>query len=106
MFKHGRTETLRAFSRESRHWVLSMLDPLDSVSSASYLIIFCKLALKISLFLSLYSIQQTHRFRLLHQATGISSHCLRTHEAMTGRGIELPFEIKYKWAASERWAVV
>lgn len=39
MFKHGRTETLRSFSRESRHWVLSMLDPLDSVSSASYLII-------------------------------------------------------------------
>jgi hypothetical protein len=41
----------RAFSRESRHWVLSMLDPLDpldSVSSASYLINFCKLALKIS----------------------------------------------------------
>jgi Choline/Carnitine o-acyltransferase len=32
MFKHGRTETLRAYSRESRHWVLSMLDPLDSVS--------------------------------------------------------------------------
>ena len=35
MFKHGRTETLRAFSRESRHWVLSMLDPLDSVSFCS-----------------------------------------------------------------------
>ena len=35
MFKHGRTETLRSFSRESRHWVLSMLDPLDSVSSTS-----------------------------------------------------------------------
>ena len=32
MFKRGRTETLRVFSRESRHWVLSMLDPLDSVS--------------------------------------------------------------------------
>lgn len=40
MFKHGRTETLRAFSRESRRWVLSMLDPLDSVSFANYLIIF------------------------------------------------------------------
>jgi len=26
MFKHGRTEILRAFSRESRHWVLSILD--------------------------------------------------------------------------------
>ena len=39
MFRHGRTETLRALSRESRDWVLSMLDPLDSVSSASYLII-------------------------------------------------------------------
>ena len=32
------------------------------------------------------TIQQTHRFRLLHQA--ISSHCLRTREAMTGQGID------------------
>jgi len=59
MFNHGRTETLRSFSRESRHWVLSMLNPLDS---------------------------QTHRFSLLQQA--ISSHTLRTREAMTGRGID------------------
>ena len=43
MFKHGRTETLRTFSRESRRWVLSMLDPLDSVSS---LVAISKLALK------------------------------------------------------------
>ena len=33
-----------------------------------------------------FTIQQTHRFRLLHQA--ILSHCLRTREAMTGRGID------------------
>jgi len=32
MFKHGRTETLRSFSRESWRWVLSMIDPLSSVS--------------------------------------------------------------------------
>ncbi|KAF8150795.1 acyltransferase ChoActase/COT/CPT [Crassisporium funariophilum] len=59
MFKHGRTETLRTYSRESRHWVLSMCDPKAS---------------------------QTLRFRLLQQA--ISSHSRRTREAMTGRGID------------------
>ena len=32
MFKHGRTETLRTFSRESWRWVLSMVDPQTSVS--------------------------------------------------------------------------
>ena len=32
MFKHGRTETLRTFSRESWRWVLSMADPHKSVS--------------------------------------------------------------------------
>ena len=34
MFKHGGTETLRASSRESRHWVFSMLHLLDSVTSS------------------------------------------------------------------------
>ena len=36
MFKHDRTETLCAFSCESRHWMLSMLDPPDSVSPTTY----------------------------------------------------------------------
>lgn len=31
MFKRGRTETLRTFSRESREWVLSMVDPKATV---------------------------------------------------------------------------
>lgn len=31
MFKHGRSETLRTFSLESRQWVLSMADPHVSV---------------------------------------------------------------------------
>ena len=32
MFRHGRTETLRTFSKESWRWVLSMVDPQMSVS--------------------------------------------------------------------------
>ncbi|KAF8969174.1 acyltransferase ChoActase/COT/CPT [Flammula alnicola] len=59
MFKHGRTETLRTFSRETRLWVLSMVNPNAS---------------------------NTQRFELLRQA--ISSHTRRTREAMTGRGID------------------
>jgi len=31
MFKHGRTETLRSFSVESRQWVFSMIDPKATV---------------------------------------------------------------------------
>lgn len=27
MFKHGRTETLRTFTTDSRAWVLAMMDP-------------------------------------------------------------------------------
>ena len=80
MFTHGRTETLRTFSRESRRWVLSMLDPFDSVSNLAILSLLEVGVKKITMF------QQTHRFRLLQQA--ISSHCLRTREAMTGRGID------------------
>ena len=45
MFKHGRTETLRTFSRESKHWILSMLNQLDSVSAAKLSHHFLKLAL-------------------------------------------------------------
>ena len=35
MFKRGRTETLRTYSRESRRWVLSMTDPTSSVRPLS-----------------------------------------------------------------------
>ncbi|KAF9525641.1 acyltransferase ChoActase/COT/CPT [Crepidotus variabilis] len=59
MFKHGRTETIRTFSRESRLWVLSMVDPKRS---------------------------NTERFKLLRDA--IASHSRRTREAMTGRGVD------------------
>jgi len=59
MFKRGRTETLRTLSKESRCWVLSMVNP---------------------------HITNTERFRLLQDA--ITSHGRRTREAMTGRGID------------------
>ncbi|KAF8907306.1 acyltransferase ChoActase/COT/CPT [Gymnopilus junonius] len=59
MFKHGRTETLRTFSRESRAWVLSMENQHATIAD---------------------------RFKLLQQA--ISSHARRTKEAMTGRGFD------------------
>ncbi|KDR78870.1 hypothetical protein GALMADRAFT_244504, partial [Galerina marginata CBS 339.88] len=59
MFKHGRTETLRTLSRESRLWVLSMVDP---------------------------KAMNIERFKLLRDA--ISSHSRRTREAMTGRGFD------------------
>lgn len=35
MFKRGRTETLRTYSRESRLWVLSMMDPKATVGLLS-----------------------------------------------------------------------
>ncbi|CAA7266960.1 unnamed protein product [Cyclocybe aegerita] len=59
MFKHGRTETLRTFSRECRLWVLSMVNPQATDSE---------------------------RFNLLREA--VASHSRRTREAMTGRGID------------------
>ncbi|KAF9560486.1 carnitine acetyltransferase [Agrocybe pediades] len=59
MFKRGRTETLRTFSRESRLWVLSMVDPRAT---------------------------DAERFKLLCDA--ISSHSRRTREAMSGRGFD------------------
>ncbi|KAH9481600.1 Carnitine O-palmitoyltransferase 1, liver isoform [Psilocybe cubensis] len=59
LFKHGRTETLRVFSRESRLWVLSMVDMKTS---------------------------DAERFVLLQKA--IASHTRRTREAMTGRGFD------------------
>ncbi|KAF7327652.1 Carn-acyltransf domain-containing protein [Mycena kentingensis (nom. inval.)] len=59
MFKRGRTETIRSFTRESRAWVLSMMDPTVS--------------------------PQTRR-TLLHDA--IHAHSTLTREAATGRGID------------------
>ncbi|KIK10045.1 hypothetical protein K443DRAFT_47 [Laccaria amethystina LaAM-08-1] len=59
MFKHGRTETLRTFTRESRDWVLSMLDPRAS---------------------------RMQRYKCLQAA--ITTHARLTREAATGRGID------------------
>ncbi|KAJ7455348.1 acyltransferase ChoActase/COT/CPT [Mycena galericulata] len=59
MFKRGRTETIRSFTRESRAWVLAMVDGNTS--------------------------QQTRR-NLLHRA--IHAHSSLTREAATGRGID------------------
>ncbi|PPQ99150.1 hypothetical protein CVT24_009340 [Panaeolus cyanescens] len=59
MFKHGRTETLRTYSTESRSWVLAMTNPEASALT---------------------------RFRHLQNA--IASHQRRTREAMTGRGFD------------------
>ncbi|KAJ7158644.1 acyltransferase ChoActase/COT/CPT [Mycena filopes] len=59
MFKRGRTETIRSFTRQSRAWVLSMLD--GDVS------------------------QQTRR-NLLHDA--LHAHSTLMREATTGRGID------------------
>ncbi|KAJ7761889.1 acyltransferase ChoActase/COT/CPT [Mycena maculata] len=62
MFKRGRTETIRSFTKESRAWVLGMLDGNLS--------------------------QQTRR-NLLHHA--LHAHTTLTREAMTGRGIDRHF---------------
>ncbi|KAF8740072.1 hypothetical protein AX14_008708 [Amanita brunnescens Koide BX004] len=58
MFKHGRTETLRSLTRESRDWVLSMRNPRSPSS----------------------------RYELLQQA--IKKHTQLIREAATGRGID------------------
>ncbi|KAJ7707599.1 acyltransferase ChoActase/COT/CPT [Mycena rosella] len=59
MFKRGRTETIRTFTKESRAWVLGMVDGNTS--------------------------QQTRR-NLLHHA--LHAHSALTREAATGRGID------------------
>ncbi|KAJ7104046.1 acyltransferase ChoActase/COT/CPT [Mycena belliarum] len=59
MFKRGRTETIRTFTKESRAWVLGMVD-----GNAS----------------------QQHRRNLLHHA--LHTHSTLTREAATGRGID------------------
>jgi hypothetical protein len=75
MFKHGRTETLRTLSQESREWVLSMVDPEASVR-------FC-----ISPFKTLLNhFKIFDRFRLLQDT--IASHRRRSREAMTGHGFD------------------
>ncbi|KAH6913323.1 carnitine acetyltransferase [Coprinopsis sp. MPI-PUGE-AT-0042] len=59
MFKHGRTETIRTYSRESREWVLSMVDPQASNEERSYKL-----------------------------ARAIQTHTRLTREGATGRGID------------------
>ncbi|KAF9496716.1 acyltransferase ChoActase/COT/CPT [Pleurotus eryngii] len=63
MFKHGRTETIRTHTNDSRAWVLAMMDPRSPVREP---------------------------FRtcatLLHKA--IAAHTSLTREAATGRGID------------------
>lgn len=41
LFKHGRTETIRALSADSRAWVLAMDDPHSPVRSRSFLFPSC-----------------------------------------------------------------
>ncbi|TFK21193.1 acyltransferase ChoActase/COT/CPT [Coprinopsis marcescibilis] len=59
MFKNGRTETLRTLTRDSREWVLSMIDPSTS---------------------------NQNRYRALQRA--VQTHTKLTREAATGRGID------------------
>ncbi|GLB40321.1 putative choline/Carnitine o-acyltransferase [Lyophyllum shimeji] len=59
MFKHGRTETLRTVTRDSRAWVLAMMDPQCA---------------------------QETRYKALQRA--IQTHTRLTREAATGRGID------------------
>ncbi|KAG6813949.1 hypothetical protein H0H92_005204 [Tricholoma furcatifolium] len=59
MFKHGRTETLRTLTRDSRAWVLAMVDPSSTAEK---------------------------RYALLQRA--IKTHSRLTKEAATGRGID------------------
>ncbi|KAF4597238.1 hypothetical protein EYR40_007690 [Pleurotus pulmonarius] len=59
MFKHGRTETIRTHTNDSRAWVLAMMDPRCSPSQCA---------------------------ALLHRA--IAAHTSLTREAATGRGID------------------
>ncbi|KDQ57097.1 hypothetical protein JAAARDRAFT_35697 [Jaapia argillacea MUCL 33604] len=59
IFKHGRTETIRSFTTESRAFVLGMMDPSTSPIA---------------------------RFRLLQRA--VQSHVALTRQAATGQGID------------------
>ncbi|KAG6821292.1 hypothetical protein H0H93_000152 [Arthromyces matolae] len=59
MFKHGRTETLRSLTRDSREWVLAMVDGKSTVEA---------------------------RYAALQRA--IKTHSRLTREAATGRGID------------------
>ncbi|KDQ24753.1 hypothetical protein PLEOSDRAFT_1078778 [Pleurotus ostreatus PC15] len=66
MFKHGRTETIRTHTNESRTWVLAMMDPRSSVRETFRPPSQCA--------------------TLLHRA--IVAHTSLTREAATGRGID------------------
>ncbi|KAH9903022.1 acyltransferase ChoActase/COT/CPT [Cubamyces lactineus] len=79
LFKHGRTETLRTFTNESRAWVLAMADPNSSNDA---------------------------RLALLRQA--LQTHTQLTREAATGRGIDrhlLGLRLMLRKDAGERHAL-
>ncbi|CAK5273818.1 unnamed protein product [Mycena citricolor] len=75
MFKRGRTETIRSLTRQSRAWVLGMVDDNASVRALS---LQCN-ALQ-------QSAQPQTRRNLLHDA--LHAHSTLTREAMTGRGVD------------------
>ncbi|KAI0331918.1 acyltransferase ChoActase/COT/CPT [Cubamyces sp. BRFM 1775] len=79
LFKHGRTETLRTFTNESRAWVLAMTDPKSSNET---------------------------RLALLQRA--LQTHTQLTREAATGRGIDrhlLGLRLMLREDAGERHAL-
>lgn len=77
MFKHGRTETIRTYSRESREWVLSMVDPKASVRSST--------PFPSELCSSWPSQSEERSFKL---SRAIQTHTRLTREGATGRGID------------------
>ncbi|OJT11461.1 Carnitine O-acetyltransferase [Trametes pubescens] len=79
LFKHGRTETIRTLSTDSRAWVLAMADPSTSTDT---------------------------RFALLQRA--LQTHSQLTREAATGRGIDrhlLGLRLMLRADAGERHAL-
>ena len=91
MFVHGRTETIRTLTVDSRAWVLSMVDPMASVRLLRSSFLFASWSLvRSSLRLEaepLYvTSQRATRHMLLHRA--LKTHGSLTREAATGRGID------------------
>ncbi|KAI0359864.1 acyltransferase ChoActase/COT/CPT [Trametes cingulata] len=79
LFKHGRTETIRTLSADSRAWVLAMVDP---------------------------SVSNDTRLTLLKRA--LQTHTQLTREAATGRGIDrhlLGLRLMLRADAGERHAL-
>jgi Choline/Carnitine o-acyltransferase len=87
MFQHGRTETIRTLSSDSRAFVLAMTDPSQPVSTS---LPFEK-ANDNNLIMSNppssnVQIQDTAKYRALQRA--VQTHVSLTREAATGRGID------------------